>query len=149
MPALSNATRASTNAGRTPLVGRSSTLARSSIGGPHGVYPQGRSDAGCVTPDEIDLKLIELAGRHSHIGELSEAGVDAVDGFARRHCLINQTAASLEAGQRVAAQHDARFGRARDLDHIVDREVLATERYCGGRHGNKSKRYTGYREQGP
>src|SRR6185436_6009862 len=97
----------------------------------------------------MDLKLIELAGRHSHIGEFSEASVDAIDGFARGYRLINQTAASLEAGQRVAVQYDARFGRTCDPDHIVNREVLAVQRYGRGWHCNKSKRCNGYREQGP
>src|ERR1041384_5878376 len=87
IPAFSMATNASGSAGRTPLVGRSRTLARRSIIArttsagreappppPPGARAR-RPAAGGVAPDQIDLEEIESVVGDPDVGELAETGV--------------------------------------------------------------------------
>ena len=50
-------------------------------GGAHGASRQRLADAGGVTAEQVQLQGAQRVVRDSHVGERSEAGVDAVDGF--------------------------------------------------------------------
>src|SRR5215468_4224824 len=53
---------------------------------------EGWADSASVTADKVQLELAEFVRWHPDIGELSEAGVDAVDHCIARHDLLNQFA---------------------------------------------------------
>ena len=74
----------------------------------------GVADAGGMAPDQVGLELVELVGRDPHVGELAEAGVDAVDRPPRGDGGLDQApAAAQRLPRRGRHGHPHRPDRAR------------------------------------
>ena len=94
----------------------------------HGAHRQRLADAGGVAAQQIELQRAERVRRNRGLGEVTEAGVDAVDRRRRRRRMRSTTARA-----RVHAR--ARLGRrARPRAVVRDREQL------GERQGVPSSR---------
>ena len=60
--------------------------------GPHLGARQGIARAGGMRSHHVSLQLLEIGGRHPHIGQQAHAGVHAVDGLAARRKLLHNHA---------------------------------------------------------
>jgi hypothetical protein len=106
MPAFSSATSPSAIAGRTPLVSRSSTLARSSMAARTTSSGSGRPHARRVAAHEVALEVAHLMGGDAHVGQLPEAGVHAVDGAPLGHGALDDGAAPQGALRGLGGDRD-------------------------------------------
>ena len=75
--------------------------------GTHFTLAQGVADAARVAPHEIDLQLRKPVGGDPDIGELAEAGIDAIHGLAPADDLFNQRAALAHHGFAPKARSHA------------------------------------------
>ena len=57
---------------------------------PHDLRCEGRAGAGGMRADQIDLKSLQIGVGNARLGELAEAGVDAIDRLAGGEELIDQ-----------------------------------------------------------
>ena len=57
------------------------------------------ADSAGMAADQIGLELCELIGGDANVGQLAEAGVDAIDGFAGGEDFLNQGTAAGDAGE--------------------------------------------------
>ena len=64
------------------------------------------ADAGRVRQHEVALQLREVAVRDAHRGELSEAGVDAVDRLVPREDRVDRRRPGLDRGAAAVVERD-------------------------------------------
>ena len=87
---------------------------------PHGIHGQRVTHARRVTADQIELQRSRLLGLDPHVGELPEAGVDAVDRVAPRGGGLDDAAGRAHRRQRMRGDGD-RHAVAGDGDDVRDR----------------------------
>jgi len=76
---------------------------------------------------EMGLELIELVGRNSHVGELPEAGVDAVNSLPRLDGSVHQPAAVEQGAPGRGLKRNPRRGVPGNPNDIFDGERFAVE----------------------
>jgi hypothetical protein len=64
-----------------------------------------------VGADQVDLKLGEMLRSDAHVGEVAEAGVDAVDGPAASHRFVDRTPRGFDAALGSRRQRASRSER--------------------------------------
>ena len=118
---LSRSTSSSSVSSRMPENPLASTLARSAIVARTTGTGQRLADAGRMAAQQIDLQLGERVVRDAHVGEVAEAGVDAVDrrvALARtrrrpsRAARTRVRAASVKRHRRLVVRRSRRDRRA-------------------------------------
>ena len=87
----------------------------------------GSPTPGGVRPHEVPLQLGGLGRLDPDVGEVAEAGRDAVHGGAVGNEALDDGARFRHPSRRGGVELD-RPPSARDLDHVVDGEVPAGER---------------------
>ena len=97
-------------------------------GGAHDLRVQGLADSRGVGEDEPALELLLRTVVDALVRELAEARVDAVDGIAVGHELLERPPSGGDAPAGLLGQHDLR-ALAGDLDDILEREGLAVGPY--------------------
>jgi hypothetical protein len=80
-----------------------------------------------MTAKEIGLELIELVGRNSNVGELSEPGIDPVDRLARSDGPLDQSAALQQRAPGFGLDRDPNCRISGDPDYVLDYERLAVQ----------------------
>jgi hypothetical protein len=75
---------------------------------------------GRMTADQVDLKLVELVGGDADVGELSEAGVDAVDRLAGGYGGLDQPPALHQGFARRSVHADADSRLSCGADDVPD-----------------------------
>ena len=98
---------------------------------PHDVIGQRVADAGGMGADEIALEGRRLRGVDARIGQISEAGGDAIDSCAVGHEPLDHGPRRTHPIRRCGFELDGPSA-PRDLDDVIDGEVPAGERK--GRH---------------
>jgi hypothetical protein len=87
---------------------------------------QRRADAARVAAHEVELQLAQLVGRHRHVRELPEAGVDAVDDARLRDDSFDRRARSLHARARRSRERHPDLA-ARHPRDLLQRQWLSVE----------------------
>jgi hypothetical protein len=87
---------------------------------------QGIADTGRVTAQQIHLQFGERFVRDPHVGEVAEAGVDAVGRRIVVGSLVNDDACRAHALARHVAEREWLVA-VRDGDQIIERERFAVE----------------------
>ena len=126
--AFSSAIRASSVLARTPEYPHASTFARSAI-----VARTARLESGSPTPaawlrSRFNCSALKRVVRDPHVGERSEAGVDAVDGFVALGLARDHSARRVDARPRGLGETD-RTIVVRDRGDILQRERLTIEEH--------------------
>ena len=98
---------------------------------PHDVVGQRVADAGGMGADEVALEGRRLRGVDARIGQIAEAGGDAIDGCAVGHEPLDHGPRCTHPIRRSGFELDGPSA-PRDLDDVIDGEVPAGERK--GRH---------------
>ncbi len=88
------------------------------------VLGAGFADPGGVVVDQVFLKLADLLVIQDDLGELADAGVDAVHDLARRDPLFEKRTAVNDPCAGIGVKFDL-FAVAGDGHDVLDREVLA------------------------
>ena len=124
--------------GRAPENPLAITLARSSIMARHLALRKLRTDAGGVTAHEVDLQLRQLVVRDGDVGELAEAGGDAVDhGMALDDAGDHGAGGEHPRARRTGQGHG--LPPDRDGVHVGERQRTAVDFERSGRgHGGGS-----------
>ena len=73
---------------------------------PHDGSRQRLADAGGMREHDVALERREIGGADAHAGELSEAGVDAVDRLALRDDGLDGPGAGLDGGAAILIERD-------------------------------------------
>ena len=94
--------------------------------GPHHLVGQRIAGARGVRADEVALELLGVGRVDPHVGEVAEAGGDAVDGGALRDEALDDCSRGAHPHGRAGVELDG-SPRSGDLDDLVDGEVPAGE----------------------
>src|SRR4026209_840469 len=80
-----------------------------------------------MAANQIGLKLVELVGGNSDVGELSEAGIDPVDRLTGLHRPIHQAPALEQGTPGLGLEGDPHSRRPGLPYHFIDRQRSAVE----------------------
>ena len=100
---------------------------------PHGVGRKRFAGPGGVRAHQIDLQRVEIAIGDAGLGELAEAGIDAIDRLAAFHELQHRGMRCCDGPLGVSADaHPARPGECGA--HVIERKVGVADQHRAGNH---------------
>ena len=89
------------------------------------------ADAGGVAAHQVELELAQLVARDDDVGEVAEAGVDAVDDLAARDRVVDHAARARDRLARARRETPTGAVAARHRLEVVEGEARAVEQERG------------------